>query len=193
MARKYISRSLYLSLTPLLTITGLALSTPAYAHLPKQTSVPVRTLPDFDDDDGLDEHEEYGIHTLYVDNAGNLLGTFVNVPGAKVKVYADGRVELQLRNYTREVDYYPNGNIRSIGDIRFRYYSNSRIRKIGGIHFRYNSRGVLRRIGRTNIDYGSRGRLEAIEYVDFDYDNNGMLESIEASHTRYGTRIVVVN
>ncbi|EKU98073.1 hypothetical protein Lepto7375DRAFT_7333 [Leptolyngbya sp. PCC 7375] len=55
-----------------------------------------------------------GSQPLDVDNAGNLLGTFVNVPGAKFKVYADGRVELQLRNYTTEVDHYPNGNIRSM-------------------------------------------------------------------------------
>ena len=193
MAKRLVSQRFSLRFVLLLTTLGLFLAVPAAnADSLKQTQTPTGTLVDFDDDDGLDDEGE-GFHAIYVDREGNVLGTFVNVPGAKIKVYANGQIELESRDYTTEVDYNSNGRIRTIGGARLRYFSNSRIRTIDGIDFRYSRNGLLERIGSTEIDYSSRGRLRRIEDVGFDYDRNNILESIDDNETRDGIRIIVVN
>lgn len=149
-------------------------------------------LLDFDEEDGLNQEED-GFNAIYVDREGNVLGTFVNVQGAKLKVYADGRIELESRDYTTEVDYDANGKIRSIGNVRLRYFNSDRIRSIGDVDFRYSRNGHLDRIGNTEFDYSSRGRLRRIEDVRFDYDRDDILESIDDNETRDGIRIIVVN
>lgn len=188
-----ISPKLSLSLALLLTTMGVCLTAPtANADSLIQTQKSTQILVDFDEEDGLD-NEGPGFHAIYVDREGNVLGTFVNVPGAKIRVYADGQIELESRDYTTEIDYYSNGNIRSIGDTRFRYSTNGRLRSIGDIDFRYSRRGLFQRVGNTELDYSSRGRLQKIEDVSFDYDRNGVIESIEARETQDGIRIIVVN
>ena len=164
----------------------------ANADFLKQTQKSTQILVDFEEEDGLDD-EGLGFHAIYVDREGNVLGTFVNVPGAKIKVYADGQIELESRDYTTEIDYYYDGDIRSIGNARFRYSSNGRIRTIGDTDFRYSRRGLFERVGNTELDYSSRGRLQKIEDVSFDYDRNGVIESIEARETQDGISIIVVN
>ena len=193
MAKRLISQRFSLSFVLLLTTLGLFLATPtANADSPKQTQTSTETSVDFDDDDGLDDEGD-GFHAIYVDREGNVLGTFVNVPGAQIKVYANGRIDLESRDYTTEVDYNSNGRIRTIGGARLRYFNNNRIRTIDGIDFRYSRNGRLERIGSTEIDYSSRGRLRRIEDVGFDYDRNNILESIDDNETRDGIRIIVVN
>ena len=188
-----ISPKLSLSLTLLLATVGLWSTAPtANADFLKQTQKSTQISVNFDEEDGLDD-EGPGFHAIYLDREGNVLGTFVNVPGAKIKVYADGQIELESRDYTTEIDYYSDGDIRSIGNVRFRYSSGGRIRKIGDTDFRYSRRGLLQRIGDTELDYSSRGRLQKIEDVSLDYDRDGVIESIEARETRDGIRIIVVN
>ncbi|MEM6256476.1 MAG: hypothetical protein AAF821_26505 [Cyanobacteria bacterium P01_D01_bin.156] len=188
----HISFKLSLSLVLLLATVGITATVPANAETLKSTQKSTQSLVDFNEEDGLDE-EAIGFHSIYVDREGNVLGTFVNVPGAKIKVYADGQTELESRDYTTEIDYYSDGGIRSIGNARFRYSRNGRIQTIGGTDFRYNRRGLFQRVGDIEIDYSSRGRLQKIEDVSFDYDRSGMIESIESRETRNGIRIVVVN
>lgn len=193
MAQTHISQRFSLSLVLLLTASGLFLTAPAaHANLSKQVQDRAELLVDFDDEDGLTNAEE-GVNAIYVDTEGNVLGTFVNIPGAKIKVYADGRIELEDRDYTTELDYYSNGRIRSIGDDRFRYANSGRIRSIGTTDFRYTRSGVFRRVGNTELDYSARGRLQKIENVDFDYDRDGTIETIEDRETQDGIRIIVVN
>ncbi|MBT9316229.1 hypothetical protein [Leptothoe spongobia] len=194
MAQILTSRRLSLSLALLLTTIGLSLTAPVVnADFPKQTQDDVEFLVDFEEEDGLD-HEKAGFNAVYIDREGNVLGTFVNVPGAKIKVYSDGRIELESRDYTTEVDYNSNGEIRSIGDARLRYFSGSnRVRAIDDIDFRYRRNGLVERIGNTEFDYSSRGRLRRIEDVRLNYDRNDILESIDDNKTQDGIRIIVVN
>ena len=150
-----------------------------------------QALPDFEEEDGFEQMGE-GFHAIYVDRAGNVLGTFVNIPNAQIKVYANGQVVVSEQNYTVETTYYSNGRIREIGRTRFRYFGNGRIREIDDIDFRYFSSGRLRAIENIDFDYFSSGRLKKIEEVRFRYDSNNLLETISADRTRSGIRIVVV-
>lgn len=195
MKHTHIARGFCLSLmlmlaTAGLSLTGTATATDTDTDASDQTSSEL--LPDFEADDGL-ESEEEGFDTIYVDREGNLLGTFVNVPGAKIKVYASGQIEFEARDYTTEVDYDSNGRIRAIGRTRLSYYPSGRIRSIANIDFRYSKSGRVRSIGDTDFDYARSGRISEIEDVEFEYDRDGILESIDASQTRDGIRIVVVN
>ncbi|MEM7794797.1 MAG: hypothetical protein AAF579_10125 [Cyanobacteria bacterium P01_C01_bin.118] len=193
MAKPHITHRFSLTVVLLLATLGLSLAAPAVnADVPKQAQPSSQNLVNFNDEDSLDDVDE-GFNAVYVDREGNLLGTFVNVPGAKIKVYSDGQIELDSRDYTTEINYASDGDIRSIGRERLSYSSSGRIRRIGDTNFRYTSRGALRSIGDTTIDYSSRGRLQKIEDVSFDYDRDGMIESIEARETRDGIRIIVVN
>ena len=149
-------------------------------------------LPDFEDEDGFEQMDE-DFHSIYVDRAGNVLGTFVNIPHAQIKVYADGQIAVSEQNYTVETTYYSDDQIRTIGRTRFRYFRNGRIREIDDIDFRYSSSGRLRAIGNVDFSYFSSGRLRKIEDVRFRYDSDNILETISADQTRNGIRIVVVD
>lgn len=147
---------------------------------------------DFEEDDALDQADE-GFNAVYIDNLGNVLGTFVNIPGAKVKVYADGRIELEERDYTTEVDYRGDGRVMRIGDVTFSYFRNGRIRTIDDIDFSYSRNGRLRGIGDLEIRYFASGRLKEIDTVDFEYEPSGILRTISETQTDDGILIVVVN
>jgi len=151
-----------------------------------------QALPDFEPDDGFEQTGE-GFHAIYVDRRGNVLGTFVNLPNAQIKVYADGRIVVIEQDYTVETQYYSDGQIRTLGRTDFRYYRNERIRSIDDIDFRYFRSGRLRSIGSTDFDYSSSGQLQQIEDVRFRYDRDDLLETISAAETRRGIRIVVVD
>lgn len=151
-----------------------------------------QALPDFEAEDGF-EQMGAGFHAIYVDRVGNVLGTFVNIPNAQIKVYANGQVVVSEQNYTVETTYYSNGQIREIGRTRFRYFGNGRIREIDDIDFRYFSSGRLRAIENVDFDYFSSGRLRKIEEVRFQYDSDDLLETISADRTRSGIRIVVID
>ena len=189
MTRTRILRSLSFSLALLMTA---AVAVPADAHVSKQNQREANVLPDFDEDDGL-EQEETAFNAVYLDREGNVLGTFIDVPGARIRVYTGGSIEIETRDYTTGVDYYSDGQIRRIGNTRFRYSNSDRIRRIGETEFQYTRSGRFRQIGNVSFDYSSRGRLQQIENVDLDYDRDGILESIEDRETRNGVRIVVVN
>lgn len=152
---------------------------------------------DFEEDDALDQSGR-GINAIYVDNRGNVLGTFVNIPGAKIKVFASGEIEIEERDYTTEIDYYSDGRdgrIREIGNVRFRYYSNDRIREIGNIDFTYRRNGQLERIDALRFRYFANGRIKEIDNVRFDYESasSDLIETISSSYTQGGIRIVIVN
>ncbi|MGD1856829.1 MAG: hypothetical protein ACFB2W_21555 [Leptolyngbyaceae cyanobacterium] len=149
-------------------------------------------LPDFDEDDEFEQAGE-GIHAVYVDRAGNVLGTFVNIPNAQIKVYASGQIEITKQTYTVETNYGSDGQIRTIGRTRFRYFNNGRIREIDDIDFRYFNSGRLKRIANIDFSYFSSGRLRRIEQVRFRYSANDRLETISAAQTNSGIRIVIVN
>lgn len=151
-----------------------------------------QVLPDFEEEDGFEEAGE-GFHAIYIDRAGNVLGTFVNIPNARIKVYANGYIVVDAQDYTVEMTHYSNGKIREIGRTRFRYFGNGRIREIDDIDFRYFSNGRLSAIESVDFDYFSSGRLKKIEEVRFRYDSNHLLETISADRTRSGIRIVVVD
>ena len=149
---------------------------------------------DFEEDDALDQSGR-GINAIYVDNQGNVLGTFVNIPGAKIKVFASGEIEIEERDYTTEIDYHRDGRIREIGNARFRYYSNDRIREIGNIDFTYRRNGQLKRIDNLRFRYFVNGRIKEIDNVRFDYESasSNLIETISSPFTRGGIRIVIVN
>ncbi|MEL6402682.1 MAG: hypothetical protein AAFR26_26960 [Cyanobacteria bacterium J06626_4] len=149
-------------------------------------------LPDFDEDDEFEQAGE-GFHAIYVDRLGRVLGTFVNVPGAQLQVYAGGEVAISEQDYTAAVDYRSDGRIRSIGDTRLSYFRSGRLRAVIGIDFNYFQSGRFRSIGTVDFAYFSSGRLKEIEGIDFDYDSDGVLETISDRETRNGIRIVVVN
>ncbi|MFQ4134822.1 hypothetical protein PGN35_000725 [Nodosilinea sp. PGN35] len=139
------------------------------------------------------EPEREGLHAVYVDTAGNLLGTFVVVPGARLRIDATGQVEIDQRDFTTEATYFNDGRLRTLGDARFAYAINGRIRSIHGINFNYFSNGRLRAVGNTRLDYSRQGRLQRIADVSLDYDGSGTLRRINQNQTRDGIRIVVVN
>lgn len=147
---------------------------------------------DFEEED-IPDLEENGFNAIYIDQQGDVLGTFVNVPGAKIQVYASGRIEIEERDYTTEFTYYTNGRLRTIGDARFTYYTDGRIRTIDDIRFTYYSDGRLREIGDVRFRYRSNGRLREIDDVSFDYETNGLIEQISDNETNNGIRIVIVD
>lgn len=151
-----------------------------------------QALPDFEAEDGFEQMGE-GFHAIYIDRTGNVLGTFVNIPNAQIKVYANGQIAVAEQNYTVETTYYSNGQIRAIGQTRFRYFGNGRIREIDDIDFHYLSSGRLSAIENIEFDYFSSGRLRKIEEVRFRYDSDDLLETISADLTRNGIRIIVVD
>ena len=177
----------YLGVVGSPTQEGLVKATSQYQSQPQ-----TQPLLDFDEDDEFEAAGE-GFHALYVDIFGNVLGTFVNIPGAKIRVYASGQIAIAEQDYTQEIQYYSNGRIRSIGETRFRYSQSGRIREIDDTEFQYSSNGRLRAIGDVDFNYSSSGRLRAIEDVNFDYRSNGQLDTISADQTRNGIRIVIVD
>jgi hypothetical protein len=81
-----------------------------------------------------------GSTPLFVDNRGNVLGTFVYVLGAKIKVLASGAIAIDEQDYTYKVKYDNKGRVHSIGDADFSYFNNGQIRSINGIVFTYFNR-----------------------------------------------------
>ena len=150
------------------------------------------SLMDFEEDDALNQVAE-GFNAIYIDNLGNVLGTFVNIPGAKIKVYASGQIEIEERDYTTEAEYRSDGRVRQIGDVEFSYFRNGRIRSIDTIDFSYSRNGRLRNIGDLTIRYFSNGRLKEIDTVEFEYESSGLLRTISDTQTDAGILIVVVN
>lgn len=186
----------------MLGLLNAGVFSPTMAHSAMSTMDPVspsaeslqlsQALPDFEDEDGFEEMGE-GFHAIYVDRAGNVLGTFVNIPNAQIKVYANGEIVVAEQNYTVETTYYSDGKIRAIGRTRFRYFRSGRIREIYDIDFRYFRNGRLREIDNTDFGYLRSGRLRNIEDVRFRYDSDNLLETISDDQTRSGIRIVVVD
>jgi hypothetical protein len=139
--------------------------------------------------DPLDE----GFQAIYIDLFGNVLGTFVTVPGARLKVYANGDVEIDQRDFTTEVTYFGNGRIRTVGNARFEYFNNGRIRRLHDINFSYFTNGHPQAIGNLRFTYFSQGRLHRIGNVAVDYERNGEIRRISQPQTSQGVRIIVVN
>ncbi len=142
--------------------------------------------------EALDSERE-GLRAVYVDTAGNLLGTFISVPGARLRVDASGQLQIDQRDFTTEVTYFNDGRIRTLGNARFTYATSGRIRSIHGINFNYFSSGRLSAVGNTQLSYSRQGRLQRVAEVSFDYDGSGALRRISQNQTRDGIRIVVVN
>ncbi|MBD1919328.1 hypothetical protein [Phormidium sp. FACHB-77] len=46
-----------------------------------------------------------GFQAIYVDSVGNVLGAFFAIPGARLKIHANGLVEIDQRDYTTEANY----------------------------------------------------------------------------------------
>lgn len=176
-----IGLSLCLDLLP-----GLGSDSAAYAN----QSYPTQADFEFQDDDL--ELDEEGFQTIYVDDLGNVLGTFVTVPGARLKVYANGQIAIDRRDFTTEVTTFSNGRISAIGEARFEYFSSGRISSINGIRFSYFNSGRLQSIDDIRFSYFSRGQLQSIDDVFFDYDRSGMIRSISQTQTSDGIRIIVV-
>lgn len=149
-------------------------------------------LMDFEEDDAL-EPMDNGFNAIYVDNQGSVLGTFVYIPGAKLKVYASGQMVIEERDYTTRAEYYNNGRLREIGGVEFRYFNGGRIRSIGNVDFRYSNRGELTDVDNVHIKYANSGRVREIDGVRFEYERFGVIETISSVQTESGIRIVVVN
>lgn len=147
---------------------------------------------DFEEDDALEPTDD-GFNAIYVNNRGSVLGTFINIPGAKIKVYANGQIEIEERDYTTEVDFRDDGSIREIGDVDFRFSGVGRISAIGDIDFRYSSSGRLREIADIEVRYFSSGRVKEIDTVEFDYERSGVIRTISEPQTEDGVWVVVVN
>ncbi|MBD0337009.1 MAG: hypothetical protein ICV62_16090 [Cyanobacteria bacterium Co-bin13] len=150
----------------------------------------------FDEDAGLEQPEDITtalFQAIYINRAGEVLGTFVSVPGARIKVYASGQIEIEARDYTTEVTYYNNGCPRTIGNSRLNYFSGGRIRSIDRINFTYYGNGRLRTLGGLRFNYFNSGRLQDISNVALEYDSDGMLKRISASQTNSGIRVIVVD
>ncbi|MBD2259467.1 hypothetical protein [Pseudanabaena sp. FACHB-2040] len=165
-----------------------------------QTSQRYQSSPtaqqDFDEDAGLEQPENIRtalFQAVYINRAGNLLGTFVNVPGGKIKVYASGQIEIEARDYTTEVTYYNNGRLRTVGNSRLTYFNDGRIRSIGRISFSYYGNGRLRTLGGLRFDYFNNGRLRDIDNVFFEYSSDGVIKRISTSQTNSGIRVIVVD
>ncbi|MBD0269471.1 MAG: hypothetical protein ICV77_14405 [Cyanobacteria bacterium Co-bin8] len=159
-----------------------------------QSSPPAQQ--DFDEDAGLEQPEDIRtalFQAVYINRAGNLLGTFVNVPGGKIKVYASGQIEIEARDYTTEVTYYNNGRLRTVGNSRLTYFNDGRIRSIGRISFSYYGNGRLRTLGGLRFDYFNNGRLRDIDNVFFEYTSDGVIKRVSTSQTNSGIRVIVVD
>lgn len=133
-----------------------------------------------------------GIQAIYVDSVGNVLGAFFAIPGARLKIRANGLVEIDQRDYTTEANYRNDGRLRTLGDVELTYYSSGRLRSIDGTRFSYFSNGRPQSIGDVNFSYFSRGQLQRIEDVSFEYERTGTIRRISADQTRSGLPIVIV-
>ncbi len=158
----------------------------AYAN----QNYPTQTNFEFQEED-LELAAE-GFQTIYVDALGNVLGTFVTVPGARLKVYANGQVAIDRRDFTTEVTTFNNGRISAVGEARFEYFSTGRISSINGIRFSYFNSGRLQSIDDVRFSYFSQGQLQSIGDVSFNYERSGALRSISQNRTSDGIRIIVV-
>jgi hypothetical protein len=132
-----------------------------------------------------------GFQAIYVDSVGNVLGAFFAIPGARLKIYANGLVEIDQRDYTTEANYRSDGRLRTMGDVELTYDSSGRLRSIDGTRFSYFSSGRPQSMGDIDFSYFSRGQLQRIEDVSFEYDRNGTLKRISADQTRDGLPIVI--
>jgi hypothetical protein len=179
---------------PLLGLSSFGLPN-ALVSARAQTGSSYPTQTTFEVEDDTLRPSEEGFQAIYVDSVGNTLGTFVTVPGARLKVYASGVVEIDQRDYTAEITYFDDGRLRRLGNTRFTYYSSGRIRTIDRIRFSYfASSGRLQRIDNVDFSYfASSGRLQRIDNVSFDYERSGVIRRISANQTHSGIRIVVVN
>ncbi|MDB9527978.1 hypothetical protein PN498_18435 [Oscillatoria sp. CS-180] len=137
--------------------------------------------------------EAVGFQVVHINNRGRVLETFVNIPGATIKVHAGGRVEIAEQNYSVEVDYSTGGRIRRIGNTGFYYFSSGRVRAIDDIRFNYFSNGRFNSIDNVDFNYFRSGRIRSIDNIRFDYNSLGMLETVTANQTANGVRIVVVD
>ncbi|MBE9159745.1 hypothetical protein IQ265_23340 [Nodosilinea sp. LEGE 06152] len=150
------------------------------------------TQANFEYQDSALELGEEGFQAIYVDALGNVLGTFVTVPGARFKVYANGQLTIDQRDFTTEVTYFSNGRIRTLGDARFEYFSGGQISSINGIRFSYFSSGRLASIGDVRFSYFSQGQVRSIDDVSLEYEPGGVIRSISQNQTSDGIRVVVV-
>lgn len=132
-----------------------------------------------------------GFQAIYVDSVGNVLGAFFAIPGARLKIHANGLVEIDQRDYTTEANYRTDGRLRALGDVELTYDSSGRLRSIDGIRFSYFSSGRPQSMGNVNFHYFSRGQLQRIEDVSFEYERNGNLKRISADQTRDGLPVVI--
>ncbi|MEA5451682.1 hypothetical protein VB780_24110 [Leptolyngbya sp. CCNP1308] len=180
-AQTIIGLSLFSDLLPGLWPDGMAYANQSY---------PTQADFEFQEEDLALAAE--GFQTIYVDALGNVLGTFVTVPGARLKVYANGQIAIDRRDFTTEVTTFSDGRIRAVGEARFEYFSNGRVSNINGIRFSYFNSGRLQSIGDVRFSYFSRGQLQSIDDVFFDYERSGVIRSISQIQTSDGIRIVVV-
>ena len=150
------------------------------------------TQASFEYQDNARELGEEGFQAIYIDALGNVLGTFVTVPGARLKVYANGQLTIDQRDFTTEITYFSNGRIRTLGDARFEYFSGGQISNINGIRLSYFSDGRLSSIGDVRFSYFSQGQLRSIDDVSLEYEPRGIIRSISQNQTDDGIRIVVV-
>jgi hypothetical protein len=123
---------------------------------------------------------------------GNVLGAFFAIPGARLKIYANGQLEIDQRDYTTEATYRRDGRLSTLGNTTFTYDSAGRLRSIDGTRFSYFSSGRLQAMGDVDFSYFSRGQLQRIEDVSFEYERSGTIRRISAEQTRDGLPIVVV-
>ncbi|MFQ4139230.1 hypothetical protein PGN35_023240 [Nodosilinea sp. PGN35] len=131
-----------------------------------------------------------GFQAIYVDSAGNVLGAFFAIPGARLKIHANGLVEIDQRD---EANYRTDGRLRTLGDVELTYDSTGRLRSIDGTRFSYFSNGRPQSMGDVDFSYFSRGQLQRIEDVSFEYERNGTLKRISADQTRDGLPIVIAH
>jgi hypothetical protein len=134
-----------------------------------------------------------GFQAIYVDSVGNVLGAFFAIPGARLKIHANGLVEIDQRDYTTEANYRTDGRLRTLGDVELAYDSSGRLRSIDGTRFRYFSSGRPQSMGDVDFSYFSRGQLQRIEDVSFEYERNGSIRRISADQTRDGLPIVIAH
>lgn len=115
------------------------------------------------------------------------------IPGARLKIHANGLVEIDQRDYTTEANYRTDGRLRTLGDVELTYDSSGRLRSIDGTRFSYFSSGRPQSMGDVDFSYFSRGQLQRIEDVSFEYERNGTIKRISADQTRDGLPIVIAH
>lgn len=147
---------------------------------------------EFSPEDVLNPAAE-GFQAIYVDSVGNVLGAFFAIPGARLKIHANGLVEIDQRDYTTEANYRTDGRLRTLGDVELTYDSIGRLRSIDGTRFSYFSSGRPKSMGDIDFSYFSRGQLQRIEDVSFEYERNGTIRLISADRTRDGLPIVIAH